>query len=743
MNFENIARRFVTWGIFLIPFIPLIISFSFFFPFITGKNFAFRILVELLFGAWLILILYDKSYRPRFSWLLASIASFVGIIAVADIFGENPLKSIWSNFERMDGLVTLVHLFLYFLVAGTVLNTEKLWTRFLNTTVAVSGFLGLYGILQLVGAITINQGGVRLDATFGNATYLAIYMLFHVFITTLLLLRWKRDTFVQYVYGGLIALQISMIYFAATRGTILGFLGGVMLISILIALFEKERKILRKIAAGALVAVVVIVGGFFLMKDTNLVTQSPVLGRFTDLSISSGSTNARFLVWSVALEGIKERPLLGWGQENFNFVFNKYYKSELYAQEQWFDRVHNIVFDWLIVGGILGFLAYVSMFLATLYYTWHKRNTYFSVAEKSVITGMLAGYTFHNLFVFDNLTSYILFFTILAYVYWSYKESADKESADKKSADKKSTKEAYMENMEYDRDTGTISRLYVPVIVVLILFSVYAINGKGILTAKTLLQAIAIPGGSPAQIELFEKALSYDSFGNQEIREQLGQLATRIAVSNLSIDIKQEYLTLASSEMQKQVRGVPNDARTQIFTGTLLDSFGKYDQAKAHIEKANALSPGKPTILFQLGLNALNRGDIRGALEVFKQASDIAPDYDQARIFYAIGAIYAEDDALLEEILVPTYGSVVVDNERLLQAYFNKGQIDTVLAIWQLRLEKNPNDSQIHLGLAATFLKLNQRESAILEIQKVMGLDPNFKDQGEYYINEIRAGRNP
>ncbi|MFC1731685.1 O-antigen ligase family protein [candidate division KSB1 bacterium] len=732
MNFENILRKFVTWGIFLIPFIPFIILTDLFFPFITGKNFAFRIIVELLFGGWFILMLYDKSYRPKFSWLLASIAAFVGIIAIADIFGENPMKSIWSNFERMDGLVTLVHLFMYFLVAGTVFNTEKLWTRFLNTSVGVSGILGIYGLFQLWGFITINQGGVRLDATFGNATYLAVYMLFHVFITTLLLLRWRGDQMIRYVYGGLIALQIMMIYFTATRGTILGFLGGVILTSILIALFGgkagDERKIFRKIAAGVLIAVFVIVGGFFLIKDTNFVKESPVLARFTDLSITSGSTNARFLVWSVAIEGIKERPLLGWGQESFNFVFNKYYKPELYAQEQWFDRVHNIAFDWLIAGGILGFLAYVSMFLTTLYYAWHRRNTYFSIAEKSVITGMLAGYTFHNLFVFDNVMSYILFFTIMAYVYWSYKES---------------TKEEYMDNMEDDRDKGIISRFYAPLIIILTLFSIYAVNGKAILASSSLLDAIAVPAGHPTQIPLFEKTLSYNSLGTQETREQLGQIATRVAGSNLSVEIKQQYLTLASAEMLKQVEKINNDARTQIFTGTLFDSFGQYDQARAHIERANELSPQKPTILFQLGLNTLNRGDMDGALEIFKQAYEIAPLYGQAQIFYAVGAVYANNEKLLEEILVPTYGSIIVDDNRLLQAYLNKGRFNEVLSILKLRVEKNPNDPQTRLSLAALYLELNQRENSIVEIQKAIDLDPNFKEQGEYFIQEVRAGRNP
>jgi len=50
------ALRFVAIGaVFLIPVVPLIVANSLFFPFITGKNFAFRILVEVMAAAWLAL----------------------------------------------------------------------------------------------------------------------------------------------------------------------------------------------------------------------------------------------------------------------------------------------------------------------------------------------------------------------------------------------------------------------------------------------------------------------------------------------------------------------------------------------------------------------------------------------------------------------------------------------------------------------------------------------------------------
>src|SRR3990167_6261703 len=147
MNLNSILRNCLLVGIFLIPLVPLIVVTSplfpsLFFPYITGKNFTFRILTELLVGGWLILMLRDATYRPHRSLITAAVAILVGIVAVADIFGVSSFKSIWSNFERMEGLVTMVHLLLYFLVATSILTTEKLWARFWQISLGVASIVG-------------------------------------------------------------------------------------------------------------------------------------------------------------------------------------------------------------------------------------------------------------------------------------------------------------------------------------------------------------------------------------------------------------------------------------------------------------------------------------------------------------------------------------------------------------------------------------------------------------------------
>jgi len=161
MDFKRTLKYIVFSGLFLIPLVPLYVSGEMFFPFITGKNFAFRIIVEIIFGSWLILALKYPEYRPKRTWLLYAITTFVGIIALADIFSGHFLKSFWSNFERMEGLVTLLHLLAYFYVLTSFLKTDRLWDRLMKTSVGVSLIAGGWGFLQLFGLYQSSQSGTR------------------------------------------------------------------------------------------------------------------------------------------------------------------------------------------------------------------------------------------------------------------------------------------------------------------------------------------------------------------------------------------------------------------------------------------------------------------------------------------------------------------------------------------------------------------------------------------------------
>ena len=142
---KQILRSTVFVGLFLVPFIPFLVSSAFFFPFITTKVFVWRAIVEVVFAAWLILALWDPAYRPKRSIIFYSVFAFLAVIGLADLFGVDRLMSFWSNFERMEGFITLLHLGMFFIVISSVFR-EIDWKRWWNVSLAASFLMVLYSI---------------------------------------------------------------------------------------------------------------------------------------------------------------------------------------------------------------------------------------------------------------------------------------------------------------------------------------------------------------------------------------------------------------------------------------------------------------------------------------------------------------------------------------------------------------------------------------------------------------------
>lgn len=723
---KDLARGAVYIGIFAVPFIPLIIANSMFFPFITGKNFTFRIIVEIIFAAWVILALYEPRYRPRFSWIIGGFASLLVVMFFANLFGEYPLKSFWSNFERMEGYVTLVHVFLYLLVVGSTLTTDKMWDRFFNTTLFAAVILSLYAFAQLSGNITINQGGWRLDGTLGNSAYMAVYMLFHTFIAALMFVRTKSRN-MKYVYGVLVLLFTYLVIQTATRGTILGLTGGSILAVLYIAIFSTGNKNIRKYAAGGLAALVLLTGMFVVFKESDFIQGNPYLQRVANISLDEAKT--RFSIWSMAFEGVKERPILGWGQGNYNYVFNTHYKPSLYAQESWFDRVHNIVMDWLIAGGVLGAIAYFSIIIAALYYLvirpLFKKDESFTVTERGIILGLLAGYFFHNMFVFDNIVSYVYYGTILAFIHSRVGTEMQRV-------------------MEYKIDRRVVEQVAAPVVGVVLVVSLYMVNVPGIMAAKGIIKAFQSPTVDE-MITAFDEALARGSFGNQEIREQMTRQAQNIFRSpDIPPAQKQEIFKRIEEELLKQIEEKPGDARVHVFISSFYRMTNNLEPAKEQLAIARSLSPNKQQIIFEQALTDLQLGNTDEALEFFKVAYELDTSYNDARTLYGAGAIYANDDELFNSIInTKEKMAHFAQNDIAVQAAYQGQRFDLLREIFEIQIENAPQDPQLRVGLAVTYYESGEVENAINALEKAGDDIPGFKEQADSFIEDLRAGRAP
>jgi len=708
----------VIWGgLALILFVPTIISSSMFFPFITGKAFLFRSLVEIIFAAWLCLALLDHSYRPKKSWVLIALAAFGLVVGLADIFGVHPLRSFWSNYERMEGFITILHLVALFFVAGSFIKKEKHWSIFWNASLGVSFVLALKGFSE------IGEGTGRIDATLGNSTYFAVYLLFHVFLALWLLYknRAKKAWVVSYLV--VLAALLPAIYFTGTRGTVLGLLIALIVASGTVLLFGKTHPNARRLSAGLLILVVVGIGMFFALRNTAFVQDSPLLSRIANISLQDTTTQSRITLWTkIAIPAFKERPLLGWGQDNFIVVFGKYYDPVMWKQEPWFDRAHNVFVDWLMASGLLGLLAYLFLFGAGVWMLW---KTHLSIPEKATIIGLFTGYAVHNFFVFDSLVSYIFFILVLAWVHALYVHRDD----------------VVVHVVDAPKPTSVQLGTCVG-IGVLGLALVWMLNVNGMVRAQTLLSAIRAERTEQnvtKSAALYEKALGDGWLGRYETREQYAQTIVRVSAALNNDERLVPYQERVIQEFQDGISEDPDNTRQYSFLAFAYRQFGMYDEAVATLQKALSFNGSRQIFLYDLAEVYALQKKTTDVIATYQHAFEVDTTNTEALGYYTTALTQAgrkaEADALLEQ-----YGSDSL--EIVGKKYVQEKRFAEAAAVYESIIATGNADAEIYATLALVYLELKQNQDALRIFEELDRLYPGaYGDQVTQAIQAIKDGK--
>jgi O-antigen ligase/tetratricopeptide (TPR) repeat protein len=711
-------------GLGLLLATPFIVSNGLFFPYITGKAYFFRIVVEIIFGLWLILAISDKNYRPQKSSVLYGILAFLISIFISNIFGENSHFSFWSNFERMEGYVTLIHLFALFLVMSSVIRNQKDWLYVFNGIFIASTISVVQAFFQVAGE-SIN---FRVATTLGNPTYLAVYMLISFFVS-LYLISWidfskyrkLSHNWQLWLYSVVAFAQAFLVFQTGTRGAMLGLIVGLIIIFVSYLIFSKNKK-LKKVSISGIILIVVLASLIVGFKNTSLAQEFVGFKRLSTISLTEGTSEARLINWSMALEAFAEKPVLGWGQGNYNLAFDKYYKPEMHGNEVWFDRTHNIVLDWLIAGGILGALFYISIWLAVVYLLIFKTKSE-SVASKSILLAMLAAYFVHNLFVFDNIISYILFFVIISYVH-------SQNSFDIKF---------------FNRDVSEIfSKTLISLIIIAIPITVYGLNYQSYMANKDLVSGMRIvkqikkEDGTTAStykyedkfngnLNYFLSALSRDTFANPEIRQRMLLTADNILQlkddSEDVAEMKQLFLETALAEMTEQIKETPNDARYPYLLGTMLARIGEVGLAEKYLLNVIDLSPEKQATRLHLIALYRNSKQEEKALKLAKETYELDTSHDDLWVEYAITASVFRPELF----------------KQLKDQAIESGNFNRVEDLIKRGIEADPDNIQNHVSLAAFYNEIGDKEKALAKLDEIAEKFPEAASQALDFKNLVKT----
>jgi len=406
-------------------FVPLIvIPSSYIFPFIVPKILLFRTFTAVIGGLFILLLLSNwQKYRVRTTPVTIAVTLFLLSFAVSTFVGVDWYRSLWDNHERMLGLFTIFHYTLYYIVLTSVVQEWKDWKWLMRAFLGAGSIVMFIAVLQryVDQELLLNTvGNTRVSSTLGNPIYLSGYGLFLMFLGMLLATKEqvkKGNVWFWYaVVGGL--LGFWGVFLGGTRGALLGLFAGVgvLLFSYLFSL--KEHKRVKQGIFGIIILGVCLFGTLFAFRQTDFVRWIPAIGRLVNTTLTNSGT--RLMAWEVAVDAWKEKPVFGWGPNNYYYAFNKYYRPEFLNYgwgETWFDNAHSVIMNTLAVQGAFGLIIYLGIYGVAIIFLWKKyKKGDVDAHVVSIGFAFLVAHLVSLSTVFENPTSYIYFFFFIAFL---------------------------------------------------------------------------------------------------------------------------------------------------------------------------------------------------------------------------------------------------------------------------------------------------------------------------------------
>jgi tetratricopeptide (TPR) repeat protein len=343
--------------------------------------------------------------------LLIAIILMVISYSISTTFGVARFVSWWGSYQRLQGTYTFFSYIIIALLTMGFLRRPDQIRRLQHTIVITSLPIAVYGIIQHLRVDPLPWGGdttTRVAGNAGNAIFLAAYLIMAFFLTLervyssfAYLLGYKPSHHAESqdvptaLAGGaylfVLMVQVLTIFWTQSRGPELGLLFGIYIFVLLLftALRPKHHRIWTSVWIGLGVLGVV---GLILVNTSSLfvgLRSVPYLGRMTTiLNSDAGTAEVRTLIWEGASKLVQPhasltfpdgtpdrlnwlRPIIGYGPESMWVVFNPFYPPDLAhveARNASPDRSHNEAFDSLVITGLLGFVAYLTVFISVFYW---------------------------------------------------------------------------------------------------------------------------------------------------------------------------------------------------------------------------------------------------------------------------------------------------------------------------------------------------------------------------------------
>lgn len=355
--------------------------------------------------------------------ILAVFGAYIIISVISGLYGFNFHTTFWSNVTRMTGIWYLVTLYVFIVFLTSILSDERRGRRMMSGVMLSTGLYSLLYFFSYEGLGWIFPHYVNYAFTFGNSTFAAMYLFGAFMLAVYYLYTSEKRVWWMYILPIILIINPSIInkkfFIGEWSGGVVSFVGEARASSVVIMLSIialicvwlisriKNKKIRNNTIVGVFITVILGLGfvGYSLLSPDGIIRKAYL----------SQATSARPLVWEVSNKVIADSPFLGWGGDNFERVFERYYDNRLlqreYGNEAWFDRAHNVFVDQAIDGGYIGLISYLLIYLCIgicLLYVVLKSRSNKDVALATILLIYFGMHFLELQTAFDTSISYVM-----------------------------------------------------------------------------------------------------------------------------------------------------------------------------------------------------------------------------------------------------------------------------------------------------------------------------------------------
>jgi O-antigen ligase/tetratricopeptide (TPR) repeat protein len=735
-------------------FTPLVFHPDFVYMFVVPKTAFFWFFVEIALAAWVLLLFFQPKYRPSRNVLTMSVLAFLGITILSSLFGVNIEQSFWGSFARMTGVISLIHLIGFFVVCSSVFRDKESWSKMFKISFFVGIIVCILYFLQRWG-FAFGELETFGGSTAGNSSYLSGYLLFNLYIGIWLFIQGSK-----FIQKSLIGLGVSLITVtilaSGANGAIVSFFGGLFLLIVCWIYFGTSLRYRKLFSTVLLIAGIVIgsLGSVAILSGHDIA--QPILTK-----MNPGTISSRLIVWKSSWQGVMERPLLGWGSENFEIVFAKYFNPELRllknGRHLWFDKSHNIIFDTLVTVGFLGLISYLLIFFAALKLLWDRvkkadkldgdqsRNSWIFSAIMMVA---LVSYFAQNLLFFDTIVTQLMFFLILACICGINPSKAQGEMSTK--------------------SFSTRSRITMSVFIyVLLLLSIFTFVIQPL--RSSYFGFVVYNSGSNIQSSLnqYRKMTEITPIkGNRMLEVIVGRITRMLSNGvGLNPEIIENVEDIGNAYLQDN----PNDLRYILNMAKFYTAAGGYDpmhfaSSERLLRKAISLSPDNQKVYIYLSELFLSQGDQERAFAFLNMAIDLEPgvgepqlqmvelfvemgEYESARvqldkvlnIEYELVDIFLWSHTLFES---DENGEADVNADNVHQILVlsenarNNGDLEGSIKLYKEAIKLKMEDSLARFFLAKFYMMIDESDKAKIELIETVRLNPGLKKAVQDFLED-------